>query len=78
METLNEKPTRRGHNVPPLDTNRVEFEAAVVCRILVMEMNISILLKTCHAWSSDGGGIFGLAIISGLGTSVDLRTCINI
>ena len=33
---------------------------------LVMDMNFSMLLKTSHASPGDGGGTFGLGIISGL------------
>ena len=59
---------------------QVKYEArtSVACMILVMDMNFSMLLKTSHASPGDGGGIFGLGIISGLGTCVNLRTCSNI
>ena len=58
---------------------QVKYEArtSVACMFLVMDMNFSMLLKTSHASPGDGGGIFGLGIISGLGTCVNLRMCSN-
>ena len=59
---------------------QVKYEArtSVACMIFVMDKNFSMLSKTSHASPGDGGGIFGLGIISGLDTYVNLCTCINI
>ena len=59
---------------------QVKYEArtSIACMFLVMDMNFSMLLKTSHASPGDGGGIFGLGIISGLGTYINLRMCCNI